>query len=177
MPFARAARPPPCWTANCAEKTVPRYLAPLRPTRMRVRTIPPESTHPLRRLVLRNNDPDAVVIWPGDDHPEGFHLGAFIKGQCVCVASFRPETPPLLQGPTPYRLRGMATHPDHQGAGIGGALLRSAISMLRERQVGLLWCNAREVALAFYGRAGFRTEGEPFLIEGIGTHHLMYLAL
>lgn len=117
------------------------------------------------------------MVWPGDDHPEGFHLGAFIGGACIGIASFRPEAGPLLPGENQYRLRGMATHPAHQGTGVGSAILRSAIALLRGRQAGLLWCNAREVALSFYVHNGFRTEGEPFLIEGIGIHHLMYRAL
>lgn len=115
--------------------------------------------------------------WPVDDHPEGFHIGAFIGDECIGIASFRPEECPMLQGPEPYRLRGMATHPDHQGQGVGTELLRSAMDMLRERHTGLLWCNAREVALSFYARSGFRTEGEPFVIPGIGVHYLMYRTL
>ncbi|MEO8733840.1 MAG: GNAT family N-acetyltransferase [Flavobacteriales bacterium] len=127
--------------------------------------------------MLRNNDAEALVEWPGDDHPEGFHLGAFIGDECVCIASFRPEANAMLQGTRPYRLRGMATHPDHQGTGVGTQLLRSAIVLLRERQADLLWCNAREVALSFYAHSDFLTQGEPFLIAGIGTHYLMYRTL
>jgi GNAT superfamily N-acetyltransferase len=144
---------------------------------MRVRTIHPVDTHPLRRLVLRNNDPLAEVVWPGDDHPEGFHLGAFIGTRCIGIASFRPEANPLLQGQRHYRLRGMATHPDHQGTGVGTGILHSAIGLLREHKADLLWCNAREVALPFYGHNGFETEGGPFLVPGIGVHHLMYRKL
>jgi len=144
---------------------------------MHIRTIPSADTHLLRRLVLRNNDADAVVIWSGDDHPEGFHLGAFIGDQCIGIASFRPEANSLFPGQNHYRLRGMATHPDHQGSGIGSELLRSAITILRERQADQLWCNARKVALPFYERNGFRTEGEPFLMEVIGAHYLMYQPL
>ena len=100
---------------------------------MYIRTITPAGTYPLRRLVLRDNDADALVAWPGDDHPKGFHLGAFLDDDLIGVASFRPESDPLLQGERPYRLRGMATHPDHQGMGVGTEILRSAIAMLRER--------------------------------------------
>jgi ribosomal protein S18 acetylase RimI-like enzyme len=144
---------------------------------MHIRLIPALETHELRRLVLRKGDRSAVVEWPGDEHPDGFHVGAFIGASCIGIASFQPERNGHFEGRKHYRLRGMATHPEHQGKGVGSALLRHALDHLHVKEADLLWCNARETAIRFYAHAGFRVSGSPFMIEGIGVHFVMYLPL
>jgi predicted GNAT family N-acyltransferase len=46
---------------------------------------------------------------------------------------------------------------------------------VRERGGGLLWCNARVPAVAFYERAGFNTRGEVWNDPQIGPHIAMEL--
>ena len=37
----------------------------------------------------------------------------------------------------------------------------------------ILWCNAREKALGFYLKVGFKPSGELFTIQNVGKHMLM----
>lgn len=144
---------------------------------MQVRFIAPEETHPLRQQVLRPGQPLAHMEWPLDHAPGSFHLGMDVEGRLCSVASFVPQGCSLPGSHTPYRLRGMATVPAHQGSGFGTALLRFGIGHARQLRADLLWCNARERAVPFYARQGFVAEGQPFPIEHIGVHQLMYVRL
>ncbi len=71
----------------------------------------------------------------------------------------------------------MATAAAHQGQGYGRELLSSAENLLRQRGVGLLWCNARVVALEFYRKMGYEESGDPFELPQIGTHYKMFKKL
>ena len=71
----------------------------------------------------------------------------------------------------------MATHPDHRAKGVGTKLMHFAFDHLNSLKADVLWCNARENALAFYERLGLVIEGPPFDIAGIGEHFLMYKKL
>jgi len=42
---------------------------------------------------------------------------------------------------------------------------------------GLLWCNARSPAVAFYRRAGFETRGDEWVDPEIGPHVAMERAV
>ncbi len=139
-----------------------------------VRTITAADTHPLRLQVLRPGGTLADVDFANDRLEGAFHLGAFQGNELVGVGSFYPEKHRSFRGNTQHRLRGMATHPDQRGKGVGGALLRHGLDELKLRQVGLLWCNARIKAAPFYERLGFETLGEPFELPGIGIHYLMH---
>ena len=141
---------------------------------MQVVRIPAEETHPLRLLVLRPGGTVDDCRWPIDTVPDAFHLAVEKDGQRVCIASFQPSSHPALTATQAWQLRGMATHPDHRGIGAGRLLVEHAIEQVRELGADLLWCNARLVALPFYERLGFRTEGPEFDIAGIGPHYLMW---
>ncbi len=73
-----------------------------------------------------------------------------------------------------YQLRGMAILNAYRRLGLGKKLLLYGERLLRDKKVDLIWCNAREVALQFYKTNGFSSIGEPFNIQEIGTHYLMY---
>ena len=92
----------------------------------------------------------------------------------IAIASFHPEKHAGLKGWKQFRLRGMATHPDHVGKGIGKALLTFAMDHLKAQHADLLWCNARVLAVPFYEKLGFIREGPEFDIPGIGGHFLMH---
>jgi len=144
---------------------------------MQARLLTAPETHPLRLLVLRPGGTLADVDFANDANAGAFHLGIEVNEELVSVGSFYPEGHPALSAQRPYRLRGMATHPAHQGSGAGSALLRAAIELLRTLHADVLWCNARVKAVPFYERAGFQREGELFDIPGIGGHYLMFRML
>jgi GNAT superfamily N-acetyltransferase len=126
----------------------------------------------LRRDVLRAGLPVEAAQFPGDDLPATIHVGAFAPdGRNVGCAT---GTLNHWEGRPAWQLRGMAVAPDWQRRGVGQRVLAELERLVREQSdVRLLWCNAREVALAFYKAQGWRIESERFVIETAGPHYKM----
>lgn len=61
----------------------------------------------------------------------------------------------------------MAVLRDWRGRGVGAALLHALVERARERGMREAMLNAQTHATAFYRRAGFVEEGEPFVEAGI----------
>lgn len=127
--------------------------------------------------MLRPNGTLEDCIFQGDNDELTFHLGAFVEKKLVSVASFYFERNLKFPDPYQYRLRGMATLPEYQGQGLSSALLRTAFPVIKQNQCTLLWCNARERAMGFYGKVGFIQEGDFFNIPNIGKHILMSIKI
>jgi GNAT superfamily N-acetyltransferase len=144
---------------------------------MRVQFIKAADTYPLRLRVLRPGGIEEDVHFANDRLEGAFHLGVRIGQHTIAVGSFYPEAHPTLKAWRPFRLRGMASHPDFQNQGAGSRLLRFALEHLQGQRADLLWCNARIRAVPFYEREGLVTDGPPFEIPGIGTHYLMYRSI
>lgn len=140
-----------------------------------IRFITADQTLPLRSLVLRNGLPEAECIFAHDMLPSTFHLGYFDENnELLCILTCMREN----HGKIPkdaYRLRGMATHPDHRRQGYAAELLHAAIEHLKS-QLGIeyLWFNARTIAFPFYEALGFGFISDEFDIPGIGPHREMY---
>lgn len=140
-----------------------------------IRFITAEQTLPLRSLVLRNGLPEAECIFAHDTLPTTFHLGYFDENnELLCILTCMREN----HGKIPkdaYRLRGMATHPDHRRQGYAAELLHAAIEYLKS-QLGIeyLWFNARTIAFPFYEALSFEFISDEFDIPGIGPHREMY---
>jgi len=98
------------------------------------------------------------------------------QGEIICILTCQQEDMEDYDG-LGYRLRGMATHPEWRGRGIGSQLLTAAMAYLTERYADYLWCNARRVAYDFYLHLGFDFVSDEFEIPGIGPHRVMYLKL
>ena len=143
-----------------------------------VKFIDAEDTLPLRSEVLRNGEPLAACYFQADRDPTTFHMGYFAPtDELACILTCQLEAMEPYDG-LGYRLRGMATHPEWQGKGIGSQLLKAAINHLtHEIKADYLWCNARKVAYDFYQNLGFEFLSEEFEIPGIGSHKVMYLGL
>jgi GNAT superfamily N-acetyltransferase len=127
--------------------------------------------------MLRPNGTLEDCVFRGDQDELTFHLGAFVDKKLVSVASFyferNDQFPDLYQ----YRLRGMATLPEYQGRGLSSALLRTAFPVIKQNQCSLLWCNAREQAIGYYLKVGFKPTGEVFSVPNIGNHILMSIKI
>ena len=70
------------------------------------------------------------------------------------------------------------------GNGVGEAIINEAVKILKEGDVKVLWCDAREVAWGFYERCGFafasNEEGyecDAYTVPNIGLHKMMYRRL
>jgi GNAT superfamily N-acetyltransferase len=140
---------------------------------MEVLRIKANDTYAIRHKMLRPSGTLEDCMFQGDHDELTFHLGAFVDKKLVSVASFYFEKHPLFEQAYQYRLRGMATLPDYQGQGHSSALLRTAFPVIKQNQCPILWCNAREKAMGFYIKVGFKATGELFTIPNIGKHILM----
>lgn len=131
-----------------------------------IRTISAEETRSLRSAILRPQQPAGKSIYPKDDAPDTLHLGAYLDGELVGVASVYNEPPSSETGDAAWRLRGMAIKTDVQRKGCGRALLERCIDEVRERGATRLWCNARTTAVGFYQALGFSVQGKEFARDG-----------
>ena len=73
-----------------------------------------------------------------------------------------------------FQLRGMAMLEKFRGKGLGKLMIGKALSVLRDREIDVLWCNAREAALQFYVKQGFLIQGSMFEINKIGNHYMLF---
>jgi L-Ala-D/L-Glu epimerase len=154
-----------------------------------VREIPATGTWELRGRVLRPHQRGGSLALPGDDAPGAVHLGAFVAGELLAIASLLPELPPPLSAepwrhserepaaatlPGDWRLRGMAARAEARRRGLGRALVHAAIDRAVAAGGTALWCHARVGAQPFYTALGLRTVGGPFDLPQIGPHVFMW---
>ncbi len=142
---------------------------------IQIREIKAEDTYSIRKKELRKNMTLSEKV-PGDFDENTIHLGVFDQDELACVATFMKTKSPVFRGEQ-YQLRGMATEESHQRKGLGRAVLMEAEDILINRDVDILWCNARVSALDFYKKLGYKTVGEIFEIPQIGPHYVMYKKL
>ena len=131
---------------------------------------------PVRHALLRSHQPLSKAQFPGDDNPRVGHFAAMRDGRIVGVVSIFPEADPRCSQCDPaqqWRIRGMATAPEIRGLGAGASLLLSAIDHAVDGGAQTIWCNARQPAIGFYARYGFRGVGPIFDIPEIGDHQYM----
>jgi ribosomal protein S18 acetylase RimI-like enzyme len=67
----------------------------------------------------------------------------------------------------------MAVSERLQGLGVGKKLIAFAEDILEAEKTTKIWLNARETAVPFYEKCGYKIEGEIFIIKPIGFHYLM----
>jgi L-Ala-D/L-Glu epimerase len=132
-------------------------------------------TQELRRSVLRPQwSPDQAL--PGDDVVGVVHIGTFdadnlAVSACLLYAEACDfGTDPSLDNTSAWRLRSMATDPARRGTGAGVAVLQLAYRIGAAAGAELIWCHARQTAIGFYQRDGWRPVGEQF--EEIGLAHV-----
>ena len=144
---------------------------------MTIQKVEVEKIRSLRSLVLRPGQPIESSDYPLDKEKSTVHYAAKIKDTVVSIATFYPESIAELDASKPYRLRGMATHPDHRRKGIARALMLKAMTNIIISNGDIIWCKARLVAIGFYESLGFLKIGPIYQIEGIGPHYTMYKRL
>ena len=148
----------------------------------KVRELAAEETHHLRRAVSADGRTDLPSMHHDlDDSPGAWHLGAVDQdGRILAISSFYFDAyPPRPKAQPAVQLAFMAVDPAVQRQGMGTAVMSEAIRRLRASDAVLLWANARDSALPFYEKFGFRTvpKREYALHEGKRPHHLIELDL
>jgi len=138
----------------------------------RVGPVPAEATFALRQRVLRPHQSVAAMALAGDNDPDTLHLGAVDDtGEVVGTLRLEPVACPWYPARTDaWQLRAMATAEHLRGHGVGTALVAAAVRHIAERGGGLLWCNARLPAEAFYTQAGFTATDQRWDDVLIGPH-------
>jgi GNAT superfamily N-acetyltransferase len=147
-----------------------------------VRDLAAQETHALRRAVSADGRTDLLTMHHKlDDSPGAWHLGAVDdRGRVLAISSLytvasphRPDAEPAVQ------LQFMAVDPVWQRRGLASAVMAEIIRRLRERGTALLWASARDTAVLFYKRFGFKTiERGLFTPPETGRpHHIIELDL
>ncbi len=113
-----------------------------------------------------------------DNEPTTFHVGAKNeRGEIVGTSTFIVDINKNFEEQNQYRLRAMATDSSVRGMGVGKKIIDFAIQELKNKNVKLLWCDARLIATGFYENFGFQVKGEIYEVPLIGPHKLMYIEI
>ncbi|MFM7719321.1 MAG: GNAT family N-acetyltransferase [Actinomycetota bacterium] len=129
-----------------------------------VRAVDAAATRPLRHEVLRPHQAVETIVYDAEDDPATLHLGAFVDGALVGIATIHPD------GERTFRVRGMAVRDGSRGDGIGSALLDGLLAHADDRGATLVWCNARMTARRFYERRGFVAVSDEWEEPSMGPH-------
>ncbi len=155
-----------------------------------VELVKAQVVRPLRRAVLRPDQPADRSTYPADDDPRSAHAAVRRAPHAGAVHGDGPNTEVVAVGsvlldPPPWepervdgwRVRGMATRP--MRAETGWADWSSVPFSTTWPRGEDLWCGATPASghRASTPRAGFRSRGEVFDIPGIGPHIQMWREL
>ncbi|HVT12703.1 MAG TPA: GNAT family N-acetyltransferase [Fimbriimonadaceae bacterium] len=133
-----------------------------------VRVVPHGSREYLEALDLRRR----VLRWPlGLEYTEEqiaaesaeTHFLAYLGERCVGSLTMAPRSEEVV------KMRQVAVDGDFQSRGIGGSLVQASESWAQESGFERIELHARQSALPFYERLGYRTLGAPF--EEVGIPH------
>ncbi|CDF80511.1 acetyltransferase, GNAT family protein [Formosa agariphila KMM 3901] len=142
-----------------------------------VKTITTLDTYTVRQPILRPGRPLKDCEFINDNHADTFHLGLYKKSNLIGVVTFMKTNSDLFLEVNQYQLRGMAILEEFQGLQYGNLLIKNGETKIQSIQADLIWLNARETALKFYQRNGYKIIGEPFNIPKVGIHYTMYKQL
>jgi GNAT superfamily N-acetyltransferase len=144
-----------------------------------IHPITERETLKIRNSVLRKGRPLEECHFPGDELGTTFHLGAFEKERIIGVATFLMNKDIHLNKIRDiklhycYQLRGMAVLEIAQGKGIGKKLLKQGEQILKERNIEVLWLNARSGAAPFYEKMSYHIVSDIFDVPSVGNHYKM----
>ncbi len=118
-----------------------------------------DATRAIRQAVLWPEKTLEQVTVPGDE--SALHIGVFVNEQHVGVVSL------FFFNAEGAQFRKLALLPKFQKSGAGTALLAACTLIASQRGAKKLWCNARQDALGFYTKLGFKIDPEVFAVSGL----------
>jgi predicted GNAT family N-acyltransferase len=140
-----------------------------------IQKITAEETYPVRQEVLRPGRPLKECFFEGDLEEDTIHLGYFNDENLIAVATYVARKNALFDTPYQYQLRGMAVLHAYREKKLGQKLLLEGEKLLKKKNPSiLLWFNAREPAVGFYEKYGYKTTGPAFMIPNVCMHIVMY---
>jgi GNAT superfamily N-acetyltransferase len=141
-----------------------------------VQEVPTSEVLVLRMSVLRDGTPSQDPRYADDDAKGSVNLGIRESGILVACSTWLPRPWPLDESAPATQLRGMAVAKHLQSKGLGRILLQAGLARAKSLQSQYIWARARDNALYFYERNGFKTIGDQFIDEASGLgHHLVML--
>jgi predicted GNAT family N-acyltransferase len=147
-------------------------------TTIHIHEIPASAVYSVRQPVLRPGKPFTECVFEGDASGKTLHLGLFMDENLIGVASFIQNSNPLFKEAEQYQLRGMAVLSEFKGQGFGTSLLIEGEQKLKNLvNHPFLWFNARDNAIGFYEKFGYKTIGEKFDVPGVCKHIIMFKLL
>ena len=147
-------------------------------SRITIKLISAESTLAIRQRILRPGKNLADCVFTDDNFSSSYHVGGFVDGQLVSVASVFKQMEQrlnLFESDSQFRLRGMATAEEFRGKGLGTAVVSDCLERCWNFGGEVFWCNARISAVSFYEQLGFTTHDQKFDLPGIGIHQVMFI--
>ncbi|MBP1225871.1 GNAT family N-acetyltransferase [Flavobacterium sp. 1355] len=139
-----------------------------------IKEIPSKETYIVRQPVLRKGKPIESCIFEGDDLKDTYHFGLYNSGELIGIISLFTKINSIFAEKNQAQIRGMAVLESHQKKGFGEALVKHCENFCIEKDIKLIWFNARTAAVGFYKKLNYQTVGKPFDIKDVGEHYLMY---
>lgn len=141
---------------------------------MNVERVTFDDIHDLRVRVLRKGTPATHANYPEDQYDDVVHLAIRINEEVVATSTWFSKECPELPGQSAVQLKGMAVDDSLQTTGYGRALIEAGMLLALERQATLVWARARDSAVGFYEKCGFRVVGDGFIDEPTAMpHHIV----
>lgn len=144
------------------------------PQSVAIKQIGYKQTYPVRQVVLRPGKPLETCFFKDDELQTTFHFGLFYQEKLTGIISIFKNNSPLFPQNDHYQIRGMAVLPEYQKSGFGKQLVEHSERFLKDKNIPLIWFNAREVAVDFYKKSGYQVMGKPFEIPDVGVHFIMF---
>ncbi len=138
---------------------------------LKIREIQAIETYDLRLKVLKTSE-KYIYKYQGDFDTKTKHFGAFLDENCIGIVSVMKNSL-AAYSQKQIQLRGMAVAPKMQGKNVGKQLIQFIEKQYKQKNVSLIWCNAREYAVPFYKKLGFESIGDKFYIEHVCFHYKM----
>jgi len=89
------------------------------------------------------------------------------RGELLGAARLLPEAGERLR-----QVRQVAVRTQARGAGVGRALMEALEGVAADQGASEVWLNARDCAITFYERLGYRAYGNSFVSELTGIEHV-----
>ncbi len=145
---------------------------------MRIEKVDVSVIFEFRHELLRKGLALEESKYPNDHETISGHFACFDQNSNVIgCASLLFEPYKNIPDQKAFRLRGMAVAPQMRRAKIGKNLLEHCIEYAKNKNVQIIWCNARTPAVPFYENSGFIKVGSEYELPKIGPHYLMYKIL
>ncbi len=139
-----------------------------------IKKISPHETLLIRHPVLRAGMEIETCIFDGDNDENNNHFGIFVTKKLVGVISIYQNKNSAFNVDNQFQIRGMAVLNSYQKKGFGKLLINHCENFIFAKSKFLIWMNARESAVLFYEKLGYKKINSSFEIENIGTHFLLF---